>query len=71
MKVGRVIFKKWESVASPDIFLDQCNRLWEELLDDEVIYQCELCNSTRAKWGWREPDQETVHFVCSSCVKSM
>jgi hypothetical protein len=29
-----------------------------------------LCNSTRAKWGWREPDQETLHFVCSSCVRS-
>jgi TPR repeat protein len=24
-----------------------------------------------SKWGWREPDQETVHFVCSSCVKSI
>jgi hypothetical protein len=71
MKLRRVIFKKWESVACPNVFLDQSNRLWEELLDDEVLYQCELCNSTRAKWGWREPDQETVHFVCSSCVKSM
>ena len=41
MKLGRVILKKWESVASPDVFLDQSNRLWEELLDDEVLYQCE------------------------------
>ena len=69
MNLRRVIFKKWESVACPNIFLDQSNRLWEELLDNEVL-QCELCNSTRAKWGWREPDQETLHFVCSSCVRS-
>jgi len=41
MKLGRVIFKKWESVASTDVFLDQSNRLREELLDDEVLYQCE------------------------------
>jgi hypothetical protein len=71
MKLRRVIFKKWESVASPNVFLDQSNRLWEELLDDEVLYRCELCNAARAKWGWRVPDQETVRFVCSSCVKSM
>ncbi len=34
MKLHRVIFIKWESVASPNVFLDQSNRRWEELLDD-------------------------------------